>query len=110
MYVHAHSAYQRGMLIPQTNAAIVSAAVDAIPGLSCSTPAGALYMLVKIDPAVYRIDDIEFCTRLYREEAVFVLPGMCFDAPGHFRVVLATPADVTREVGRRLMDFCSRHK
>lgn len=93
----------------RTNADIVSAAVQAIAGLSCSTPTGALYMLVKIDPKVYALDDVEFCTRLYREEAVFVLPGMCFDAPGYFRVVLATPADVTREVGRRLVDFCSRY-
>lgn len=94
------------------NAEVISTAIDAIPGLSGVAPTGALYMLIKIDGAAYPTlaDDVDFCAALYREEAVFVLPGCCFEAQGYFRVVLASPADVMREVVERLAAFCKRHR
>lgn len=94
------------------NAEIISGAINAIPGLSGVAPTGALYMLIKIDPTVYPAlaDDVDFCAALYREEAVFVLPGCCFEAQGYFRVVLASPAHVMREVTRRMESFCARHR
>jgi tyrosine aminotransferase len=87
-------------------------AIKRIPGLSCTPPAGALYMLVRIDPDTFPTfhGDVDFCTALYREEAVFVLPGECFEASGYFRIVLASPADVMGEVGVRLAEFCNRHR
>lgn len=68
-------------------------------------------MLVRIDLDTFPAftDDIDFCAALYREEAVFVLPGQCFEAGGYFRVVLASPAEVMQEVGARLQEFCARH-
>lgn len=69
-------------------------------------------MLVRMDPESFPefTDDVDFCAALYREEAVFVLPGQCFEAAGYFRVVLASPVDIMREVGVRLSEFCARHK
>ncbi|RXK37135.1 tyrosine aminotransferase [Tremella mesenterica] len=93
----------------QLNAHILTTAINTIPGLSCAAPSGALYMLVKIDSSRLHMSDIDFCTSLYREEALFVLPGICFEAPGYFRAVLSTPADVMQDVALRLRAFCHRH-
>jgi tyrosine aminotransferase len=69
-------------------------------------------MLVRINLARFPSfkDDVEFSTAFYREEAVFVLPGHCFEAGGYFRIVLASPADVMKDVCERLADFCQRHR
>jgi tyrosine aminotransferase len=96
----------------KTNADLMHAAInsDGLPGLTCTYPTGALYMLVRLDLAVLRFaSDVEFCTALYSEQAVFVLPGMCFEAPGYFRVVNAGPEEVMRDVAERLGQFCRRH-
>ncbi|KAI9635759.1 pyridoxal phosphate-dependent transferase [Dioszegia hungarica] len=94
------------------NAEIMTSSINQIPGISCVAPTGALYMLVRIDPLSFPefTDDVDFCAALYREEAVFVLPGQCFEAVGYFRVVLASPAEIMREVGVRLAEFCARHR
>ncbi|WVQ81543.1 tyrosine aminotransferase [Cryptococcus sp. DSM 104549] len=95
----------------QMNATIMHSAINSSPGLRSTFPTGALYMLVGINIANFPkfIDDVAFATALYQEEAVFVLPGVCFNAPGYFRVVLGSPADVMDEVGRRIEAFCERH-
>lgn len=68
-------------------------------------------MLVKIDYSAFPQlgDDVGFSTALYRDQAVFVLPGMCFDAPGYVRVVIASPAEIMEEVVERLREFCQTH-
>ncbi|OXG22863.1 tyrosine aminotransferase [Cryptococcus neoformans] len=93
------------------NAHIIFKAVNDIPGLSCSFPTGALYVLVRISRSKFPHlqDDVAFATALYCEEAVFVLPGVCFDSPGYLRLVLASPANVMEEVVRRLRSFCHRN-
>lgn len=95
----------------ETNARIVHGGVTDIDGLHTNMPAGALYMLIRVQPGAFDLrDDVEFCTALYREEAVFVLPGICFSAPDYFRVVLGAPADIMKDVVSRLTDFCNRHR
>jgi tyrosine aminotransferase len=95
----------------KTNAEIVHGGVQTIEGLYTNMPAGALYMLIRIQPGSFDLrDDVEFCTSLYREEAVFVLPGICFTAPGYFRVVLGAPAEIMEDVMTRLQGFCDRHR
>jgi tyrosine aminotransferase len=91
------------------NADILSTAIAQIPGLSCQKPQGALYILVKLHGnALGGTNDVDFCKALYREQGLFLMPGSCFDAPGYVRLVIASPADVTREVAVRLRDFCMR--
>lgn len=95
----------------EKNAQIVHGGTLFIPGLYTNEAAGALYMLIRIQPGAFDLrDDVEFCTALYREEAVFVLPGLCFGAPGYFRVVLGAPAEVMEDVMQRLSVFCDRHR
>ncbi|KAK8843435.1 tyrosine aminotransferase [Kwoniella newhampshirensis] len=95
----------------ETNAKIMYEAISTTPGLVTNFPGGALYMLVRIDPVVLPqfTDDVAFSTALYQEEAVFVLPGVCFEAPGYFRVVLGAPAHIMSEVAERMTSFCQRH-
>jgi tyrosine aminotransferase len=94
----------------RNNAEIIYDGVATVQGLHTNMPGGAMYMLIRVDPGAFDLrDDVEFCTAFYREEAVFVLPGMCFNAPGYMRFVLGTPEHVTRDVVERLQGFCQRH-
>ncbi|WWC73240.1 tyrosine aminotransferase [Kwoniella pini CBS 10737] len=92
-------------------AKIVHKGVSDAPGLSATFPSGAMYSFVKIEEGAFPAlqDDVAFATALYNEQAVFVLPGMCFGMPGYFRVVLGTPADVMLDVIERLQEFCQKH-
>lgn len=75
--------------------------------MSCSTPQGSLYILVKLHPEVLGIaDDVEFCKQLYVKQGLFLMPGSCFDAPGYLRLVIASPDNVMREVISRVGEFC----
>ncbi|WWC64177.1 tyrosine aminotransferase [Kwoniella dejecticola CBS 10117] len=92
-------------------AKIVHKGVTDAPGLSAAFPSGAMYCFVKIEPGAFPdlADDVAFATALYNEQAVFVLPGICFGMPGYFRIVLGTPSDVMMDVVERLQEFCERH-
>ncbi|WWC97693.1 tyrosine aminotransferase [Kwoniella sp. B9012] len=92
-------------------AKIVYQGVSDAPGLSTNCPSGAMYSFVKIDLAAFPMikDDVAFATALYNEQAVFVLPGLCFGMPGYFRIVLGTPSGVMTEVIERIHQFCNKH-
>lgn len=95
----------------RVNAEIVTSGLRDIDGLRANMPKGAMYMLIRIEPGAFDFgDEVDFCAALYNEEAVFVLPGMCFSAPGYVRFVLGTPEEVTRDVMTRLEAFCKRHR
>lgn len=85
----------------------MEAGIPTIRGLSCSKPQGSLYMLVKLDPSIHGTNDMAFCRELYAAQGVFLMPGTCFDAPGYVRVVIASPADIMRDVVERLREFCA---
>lgn len=48
-----------------------------------------------------------FSKALYKDQAVFLMPGSQFDAPGYIRLVIASKEDVMREVMDRLEEFCA---
>lgn len=79
-------------------------------GLRCIRPQGAMYAMVEVD--VERMgfaDDMEFTKKLLKEEAVFVLPGQCFQAPNFVRVVFSAPRKVLATAFERMRAFCERH-
>ncbi|WVQ93359.1 tyrosine aminotransferase [Kwoniella sp. CBS 9459] len=92
-------------------AGIVYEGINETPGLSCMAPEGAMYAFVKITAGAFPAfnDDVAFSTALYQEEAIFVLPGVCFGAPGYVRVVLGTPSHIMNEVIARIQAFSQRH-
>ena len=53
-------------------------------GLDVRTPEGAFYAFPSI--AKFGLSSTEFCTRLLRETAVAVTPGLCFGADDHIRI------------------------
>ncbi|ORX35525.1 pyridoxal phosphate-dependent transferase [Kockovaella imperatae] len=90
------------------NAKITHEGINGIYGLVASAPRGAMYLLIGISSA-FNLDDIEFSRLLYKEQALFVLPGSCFGAAGYFRISLASTADALDEAVRRIGVFSSIH-
>ncbi|MEY3744389.1 MAG: hypothetical protein RLZ48_67, partial [Actinomycetota bacterium] len=91
-----------GRLLAQRDAAV--AALNAIPGVSCVTPKGALYVFPRLDPDVYEIkDDRRFVLDFLRAEHVLVVQGTGFNWPNtdHLRIVtLPWAKDLTESIGR----------
>ena len=100
-----------GRLLAQRDAAVT--ALNAIPGVSCVTPKGALYVFPKLDPEVYEIkDDRRFVLDFLRAEHVLVVQGTGFNWPNtdHLRIVtLPWAKDLTESIGR-LGNFLSTYK
>ena len=64
--------------------------LEAIPGVSCHKPAGALYAFPRLDPEVYEIHNDElFVQDLLLQEKILVVQGTGFNwpTPDHLRIV-----------------------
>ncbi|OWA51428.1 Tyrosine aminotransferase [Hypsibius exemplaris] len=85
--------------------------MSGIPGLSPIMPAGAMYMMTRIDMEHFPEfeDDLSFTSQLVSEQSVFCLPGQCFDFPGYFRIVLTIPAEKMNDALSRIGEFCRQH-
>ena len=99
-----------GRLLEQRDAAL--AALDKIPGITCTVPKGALYVFPRIDPDLHPIkDDQRFVLELLREQHVLVVQGTGFNwpKPDHFRVVTLPRADDLTEAIGRIGEFLSNY-
>lgn len=70
--------------------------MQAIPGVSCVKPRGALYIFPKIDLSQFDFaDDDEFVLNLLTEQKVLVVAGSGFNftTPDHFRIVCLPTVD-----------------
>ena len=78
--------------------------LNAIDGVSCVKPTGALYAFPRLDPEVHPIaDDQQFALDLLRSEKILITHGSGFNLPttDHFRVVtLPHPDDLAVAVER----------
>ncbi|HEX6681223.1 MAG TPA: pyridoxal phosphate-dependent aminotransferase [Candidatus Limnocylindrales bacterium] len=100
-----------GRLLEQRNMAVEL--LNAIPGVSCVAPRGALYAFPRLDPEMYPIvDDERFVLDLLRQEKILVMHGTGFNwpRPDHFRVVTLQPVDDLAEAIRRIGRFLSEYK
>jgi alanine-synthesizing transaminase len=86
--------------------------LNAIPGVSCVKPRGALYAFPRLDPDVYPIkDDEQFVLDLLREEKIQVVQGTGFNwpTPDHFRILTlphaATLDDAITRIGAFLETY-----
>ena len=87
--------------------------LNAIPGVSCVKPQGALYAFPKLDPNVHEIhDDAKFIYDLLVAEHILLVQGTGFNwkTPDHFRVVTLPEARVLAEAIERLGNFLSSYK
>jgi len=95
----------------EANARFTFDRLSRIPGLAPVCPQGAMYVMVKLNLTVLAdiASDAEFVDMLLTEEAVFVLPGVCFGAPNFFRVVFSGPRETLADAYDRIETFCERH-
>ena len=84
------------------------ALISAIPGISCVRPQAALYMIPRLDPKVYPIqNDQQFFLQLLEETKVMLVQGTGFNwpTPDHFRIVFLPHEDDLREAIGRVARF-----
>ncbi|MEP6598585.1 MAG: pyridoxal phosphate-dependent aminotransferase [Actinomycetota bacterium] len=100
-----------GRLHEQRDAAMT--ALDAIPGVTCVQPRGALYVFPRLDPDRYPIvDDQQFVLDLLRQQHVLVVQGTGFNwpAPDHLRIVTLPRADDLSEAIGRIGSFLQDYR
>ena len=82
--------------------------LNAIEGVTCVEPRGALYCFPRLDPDVYEIkDDEQFVIDLLRAKKILVTHGTGFNwfEPDHFRLVTLPQLDVLTEAIGRIEEF-----
>ena len=86
--------------------------LNQIPGVSCTKPAGALYLFPRLDPKVHLIrDDERFAFDLLSEEKLLVVHGTGFNWPthDHFRIVFLPRVEELEDAVGRLERFLSTY-
>lgn len=87
--------------------------LSAIPGVTCTKPAAAMYLFPKLDPKIYPIkDDQQFILDLLLEEKVLLVQGTGFNwpTPDHFRVVFLPNVDDLTEAIHRIARFLENYR
>jgi tyrosine aminotransferase len=100
--------HKRNLEMMKINADTIRDKLAAVNGLRVIPADGTMYVLVEIDSERLNVkDDVEFSTRLLEEQAVFVLPGQCFQIPNFFRIVITAPQPLIIEACDRISKFCT---
>ncbi len=84
------------------------AAMNAIPGVDCVKPAGALYLFPRLDPDVHKIaDDERMVIDLLEQQYLLLSHGTGFNLPtaDHLRLVFLAPVEVLDDAIGRLDRF-----
>jgi len=87
--------------------------LNAIPGVSCVKPQGALYAFPRLDPEVHEIhDDKKLIYDLLKAEHILLVEGTGFNwpTPDHLRVVNLPEPRVLAEAIERLGNFLASYK
>lgn len=87
--------------------------LNAIPGVSCVKPQGALYLFPKLDPDMYPIEnDQAFILELLQAEKVLLVQGSGFNwpKPDHFRVVFLPNKEDLKEAITRIARFLAAYR
>ena len=82
--------------------------LDALPGVSCHKPEGALYLFPGLDPEIYHIEnDEKFAFDLLSQQKVLVVQGSGFNLPDsqHFRIVFLPYEEQLIEAVGRIATF-----
>ena len=87
--------------------------INAIPGLSTTHPAGALYCFVRIDTERFGIkNDEQFILDLLLAKNILLVHGTAFNwpEPDHFRLVFLPEVAVLEDALNRLADFLKDYR
>ncbi|WP_282779201.1 pyridoxal phosphate-dependent aminotransferase [Nocardia sp. CC201C] len=88
-------------------------ALNAIPGISCVKPKGALYAFPRIDLNMYPIhSDEQFILDLLLQEKIHIVQGTGFNwpRPDHFRIVTLPHADDLEAIIERIGRFLATYR
>ncbi|XP_027356650.1 probable aminotransferase TAT2 isoform X1 [Abrus precatorius] len=86
--------------------------IQDIPCIFCPyKPEGSMAMMVKLNLSLLEdiSDDIDFCFKLAKEEAVIILPGTAVGLKDWLRITFAADPSALREGMRRIKAFYQRH-
>ena len=100
-----------GRLLEQRDAAVEG--MNAIPGVSCVVPKGALYVFPRLDPEVHEIhDDSQLVLDLLLQEKILVVQGTGFNWPehDHLRIVTLPWARDLKVAIERLGNFLASYR
>ncbi|MFM7121513.1 MAG: pyridoxal phosphate-dependent aminotransferase [Gammaproteobacteria bacterium] len=100
-----------GRLYEQRN--LAWARLNAIPGVSCVKPSGALYLFPKLDASRFNItDDERFALDLLRQEKMLIVHGSGFNwpEPDHFRIVFLPRVEDIDSAMDRLERFLGHYR
>ena len=100
-----------GRLLEQRDVAVDK--LNAIPGVSCVTPKGALYVFPRLDPEVHEIrDDAKLVLDLLLQEKILVVQGTGFNWPchDHLRIVTLPLARDLSDAIERLGNFLASYR
>ncbi|MWJ29377.1 aminotransferase class I/II-fold pyridoxal phosphate-dependent enzyme [Halomonas sp. ZH2S] len=87
--------------------------LNAIPGVSCVKPQGALYAFPRLDPKVFNIqDDQQLVLDLLLQEKILLVQGTAFNwpEPDHVRIVTLPWAEQLGDALDRFANFLSRYR
>ena len=100
-----------GRLLEQRDVAVEK--LNAIPGVSCVTPKGALYVFPRLDPEVHEIhDDAKLVLDLLLQQKILVVQGTGFNWPhhDHLRIVTLPSARDLSDAIDRLGNFLASYR
>lgn len=89
---------------------------DAINEIKCITcphkPEGSFFMMVKLDVSQLSdiCDDVDFCSKLAKEESVILLPGKSLGMENWLRITFASEPPTLKQGLERVKSFCRRHQ
>lgn len=87
--------------------------LNAIDGITCTKPKGALYLFPKLDVKKFNIsNDVQFALDLLRQERILVVQGTGFNwpEPDHFRIVFLPREEDLRYALERLEHFLASYR
>lgn len=87
--------------------------LNAIPGISCVKPQGAMYLFPRLDPQVYNIAcDEQFVLDLLTQEHILLVQGSAFNwpEPDHFRIVFLPDVKVLSDAIDRLGAYLHQYR
>ena len=88
-------------------------AINAIDGLSCQAPMGALYLFVKVDAKKFNItDDEQMILDLLKQEKILLVHGRAFNIKEHyyFRLVFLPHVDELKPALEKIAHFFSTYQ
>ena len=85
--------------------------LNAMPGVSCHKPGGAIYLFPRLDPEHFGVqDDEQLALELLRRDKLLLTPGSAFNwpQPDHLRLTFLPTVEVMEQAMDRLADFLSQ--